>query len=332
MTAYFSRLAQRGGGPVQGGGRANTLDAGASADGGQRMRGHQQQGHPQHGRPQDAYQEYEQTVDAAPAAVEPMRPAQAAPTVAPSRANPPAQPAPAPQAAYTSSTRAAHDDVRRIDPYRNDPDDDAHDGFVGGIGGDFAGREIVQTVVASEPLSLPVFESPSRPRVVAEGATDANPAPAAARGDDDGEAREMQRQIEAMPEPHAGTTRRGHVRARSAHAVGEVSPRVRAADPTAEEDSGRETLRARATASAETNRETATAVRAHAPQASSPPHAQAPRAAQTLHVQIGRVELEVIAPPPKAPPAPPPQASAPPPAPPARKAAFNPHRHYLRGR
>jgi hypothetical protein len=344
MTQYFSRLAQRCGSPAQGARRAAavaTVDAGAhrGADHGDRG-GYEQ----------------ERFVEVAPAAIPAAHdPARDAGLATPAAAASPASQVPSPALSAPPSSAPARapapdpvsierDDVRRIDPYRvdpyrNDPEDDDAPMI--------EYRTIARSAIAVAPTTssfpgpasaaaVPSQRSPDEPRpgdhdrfevdaVVFERRADAPPTASAADG------------ARRFAPPGTREDLRDPVRARAPSGERIVAVPGTAVDAGLDADveafETREIVRA-AAATAAARADGAATVRAQSPRSAGAEPAPTPvhRPAQGVHVHIGRIELEVIAPPPRAahaPVAPPP---APAPAPPARESAFNPHRHYLRGR
>lgn len=317
MTPYFSRLAQRSGG--QGRVRARTgsvvADAGAAAptdDGG--------------------YREQEQTlsVDSASAQFFPAQagPGQTAPNTHAAVQERPAgttRSMPEPQARIDAPTLRA--EVASIDPYRDHDDSVVAD----------SGR--------MDQAATRIVESPERVHRRTHAAETAHTVATSATGETKRDAMAGRHDI---AREYDGIDRRTFVED-SASGIATSPQRrstVRAVSTSVEgplkRDEGRRDIAATdvpeqrfvddgAAPDAPSGRSRASTVRAAAPQASARQERGATRSAN-LQVQIGRIEMEVVAPQAKAAPTAPQPQPVQAPVVSAPKAAFNPHRHYLRGR
>lgn len=322
MTPYFSRLAQRSGGQSRMRGRAGSVvaDAGAAAptnDGG--------------------YREQEQTLSVDPVSAQ-FSPAQTGPAqtgpaqMAPDR-HAAAQERPAgttrslPQSQAPTDAPTLRAEAVAIDPYRGHDDSDTAD----------SGR--------MDRTATRIVESSERTHRSAHAAQAAHTVAASAA---DGTMRDAMPGKNDTAREYGGIDRRTIVEDSTSGAAGSPQQRstVRALPTSVEgpmtRDDGRRDIAATGVPEqrfaddgvapdAPPGRSRASTVRAAAPQTSARQERSAKRSAN-LQVQIGRIEMEVVSPQAKtAPMAPQPQpvqapaASAP-------RAAFNPHRHYLRGR
>jgi hypothetical protein len=322
MTPYFSRLAQRSGGPSPTRGRAGSagIDAGSGVatsanDGG--------------------YREQEQTLSIEAAHPPVVSEASAAGIESPAstaRASTDAQVATdAPMPRVGAATATLRAEISAIDPYRNQDETDAAESDA-----------IEQTTVrvSDVPEKGRIHARNGRPRTVAADAL-GDTAPRDDRGfgdrDLDGYADIDRRRVVDRGEstrPASMPQQRSTVRASSATAAASMpQPAVRGDNDAADvaEESVADAVAAPMQRSQPADRSRGPTVHAAAPQTSNVQEPSSRRSGHGLQVQIGRIELEVIAPQTKTA-TPPPQPQSAPASAPVRKPVFNPHRHYLRGR
>lgn len=317
MTPYFSRLAQRSGGQSRMRGRAASAiaDAGAAVSTGD-----------------GGYREQEQTLSVDPVSAQflpaPTGPAQVAPDRPPAAQERPAGTARSlPESQAPTDVPVPRAEAMAIDPYRDHDDSDAADS-------DRMDQTATRIVESSERTHRRAHAAQAAHTVAASAADDTL--------------------RDAMPgknenaKEYGGIDRRMIIEDSASGAAGSPQQRstVRALPVSVEgpmtRDDGRRDIAATdvpeqrfaddgTAPDAPSGRSRASTVRAAAPQASARQERGAMRSAN-LQVQIGRIEMKVVAPQAKAAPMAPQPQPVQAPAASASRAAFNPHRHYLRGR
>jgi hypothetical protein len=316
MTPYFSRLAQRSGVQSRMRGRAGSAvaDAGAAApkdDGG--------------------YREQEQTLSVDPVSAQGL-PAQARPAQMDPNRHAAAQERPAattralPDAQASTGASTLRTEPAAIDPYRDYVDFDAADS-----------SRMDQTATR-------IVESSERTHRRADPAQAAHIVTASAADDT---MRDAVPGLNGITREYGGIDRSAIVEDSPSGTASLPQQRstVRALptsveSPTKRHDDRREVAAADVpehrfaddgvAPDAQSGRSRASTVRADAPQASARQERGAKRSGN-LQVQIGRIEMEVVAPQAKTAPVVPQRQPVQAPAP-APRTVFNPHRHYLRGR